>query len=118
CRTIRPIGPTHPHGMTLRSAPASHDDPPPFAGRLVLAWRAGSRWWRARWQRLAMAGRNEGPPDLDELWRDFNRRLGGLFGGMGGPRREEPNGGGGPSFQPDMKNAGIGVILIALVVAL
>ncbi len=21
-----------------------------------------------------------GPPDLDELWRDFNRKLGGLFG--------------------------------------
>jgi modulator of FtsH protease HflK len=23
----------------------------------------------------------DGPPDLDELWKDFNRRLGGLFGG-------------------------------------
>jgi membrane protease subunit HflK len=23
------------------------------------------------------------PPDLDELWRDFNRKLGGLFGGKG-----------------------------------
>jgi membrane protease subunit HflK len=23
----------------------------------------------------------DGPPDLDELWQDFNRRLGGLFGG-------------------------------------
>ena len=23
----------------------------------------------------------EGPPDLDDLWKDFNRRLGGLFGG-------------------------------------
>ena len=23
----------------------------------------------------------DGPPDLDELWNDFNRRLGGLFGG-------------------------------------
>lgn len=26
---------------------------------------------------------NQGPPDLDELWRDFNRKLGGLFGGKG-----------------------------------
>ena len=26
-------------------------------------------------------GQNQGPPDLDELWRDFNRKLGGLFGG-------------------------------------
>jgi membrane protease subunit HflK len=23
-------------------------------------------------------GPNQGPPDLDELWRDFNRKLGGL----------------------------------------
>src|SRR5690348_17310461 len=28
---------------------------------------------------------NQGPPDLDEIWRDFNRKLGGLFGrGEGG----------------------------------
>ena len=24
---------------------------------------------------------NQGPPDLEEIWRDFNRKLGGLFGG-------------------------------------
>lgn len=61
--------------------------------------------------------RNDGPPDLDELWRDFNRKLSGLFGGKGG--RPSPGGGdGGPSFQPDMKSAGIGVGLIAGVVAL
>jgi len=27
---------------------------------------------------------NQGPPDLDELWRDFNRRLSALFGRRGG----------------------------------
>ncbi|MBW7897111.1 MAG: protease modulator HflK, partial [Opitutaceae bacterium] len=61
-------------------------------------------------------GQREGqPPDLDELWRDFNRRLGGLFGGKrGGGNR----GGGGGSFQPDMKNAGVGLGLIAGVVVL
>ncbi|WP_424298427.1 FtsH protease activity modulator HflK [Castellaniella sp.] len=40
-----------------------------------------------------------GPPDLDEVWRDFNKRLSGLFGrrgGGGGPRR--PSGGGLPSL--------------------
>lgn len=65
-------------------------------------------------------GASSGPPDLDELWRDFNRKLGGLFGGKGtgrGPGRASPppNGGGSGSggFQPDMKNAGIGVGLIA-----
>src|SRR5512140_3559759 len=35
-------------------------------------------------------GRGDGPPDLDELWRDFNRKLSGLFGGKGGGPR--PNG--------------------------
>jgi membrane protease subunit HflK len=72
---------------------------------------------------LAGGGR-EGPPDLDELWRDFNRKLSGLFGSKGGPARRgngsgEPSGnGGGPNFQPDMRSAGIGAGLIAGVVAL
>ncbi|MDZ7813931.1 MAG: FtsH protease activity modulator HflK [Ideonella sp.] len=56
-----------------------------------------------------------GPPDLDELWRDFRRKLGGVFGG-GGNNGQPPNGG--PSFEPDMKSAGVGVGLIAGVVAL
>jgi modulator of FtsH protease HflK len=64
-------------------------------------------------------GRGDGPPDLDELWRDFNKKLSGLFGGKGGggPRREGGNGGGG-NFQPDMKSAGIGAVLISGVVVL
>ena len=28
----------------------------------------------------------DGPPDLDQLWRDFNQRLNKLFGGQGGGR--------------------------------
>jgi membrane protease subunit HflK len=71
-------------------------------------------------------GPNQGPPDLDELWRDFNRKLGGLFGGgknnpnRGGFGRGNGGGGGGNNggFQPDMKSAGIGVGLIASVAAL
>ncbi len=72
-------------------------------------------------------GPNQGPPDLDELWRDFNRKLGGLFGGKGGRGNQNPNNrfggngggnGGGGGFQPDMKSAGIGVGLIAGVVVL
>lgn len=64
-------------------------------------------------------GPNQGPPDLDELWRDFNRKLGGLFGGRRG--RDGNNGGGfggggGGGFQPDMKSAGVGAGLIAIVV--
>lgn len=65
------------------------------------------------------SGPTQGPPDLDELWRDFNRKLGGLFGGNGGGagRGGMPTGGPG-GFQPDMKSAGIGVGLIAAVVVL
>jgi modulator of FtsH protease HflK len=66
------------------------------------------------------SGKGDGPPDLDELWRDFNRKLSGLFGGKSnGPRGNGPgDNNGGPSFQPDMKSAGIGAGLIAGVVAL
>jgi len=67
---------------------------------------------------LATGGRGDGPPDLDELWRDFNRKLSGLFGGRGGGSRGNGGGDGGNNFQPDMKSAGIGVGLIAAVVAL
>lgn len=54
-----------------------------------------------------------GPPDLDELWRDFNRKLGGLFG-QGGNGGAEPPSGNQPSG-PDMKAAGVGVGLIGAV---
>jgi membrane protease subunit HflK len=61
-------------------------------------------------------GPTKGPPDLDELWRDFNRKLGGLFGGAG--RGGSGGNGSGGGFQPDMKNAGVGAGLIAGVIAL
>jgi membrane protease subunit HflK len=68
----------------------------------------------------AMSGpflnKGDGPPDLDELWRDFNKKLSGLFGGKGGGPRT-PNPGDGGNFQPDMKSAGIGVGLVAGVAA-
>lgn len=36
-------------------------------------------------------GRNQGPPDLDELFSKFSRKLGGLFGGSGkGPQLAAP----------------------------
>ena len=53
------------------------------------------------------------PPDLDELWRDLNRKLGGLFGGRDGGGRRPDGGGSGGGFQPDMKSAGLGVGVIA-----
>jgi modulator of FtsH protease HflK len=71
---------------------------------------------------LIFNNRNDGPPDLDELWRDFNRKLSGLFGGKGGgqrPDREDRSpGGGGGGFQPDVKSASIGAGLIGGVAVL
>ncbi len=61
---------------------------------------------------------NQGPPDLEELWRDFNRKLNGMFGKKGGGGG---NGGGdGPrmpqiDFNPKFLGGGIG-LLVALAV--
>jgi membrane protease subunit HflK len=106
-----------------------HPSPEPLGSRLKSIARATRAVMAGTAQRALGAGRtfsngrNEGPPDLDELWRDFNRKLSGLFGGKGGGgggfRRGGGDGGdaGGP-FQPNMKSAGIGAGLIAGVAAL
>lgn len=79
---------------------------------------------RSNNERGQKQGPNQGPPDLDELWRDFNQKLGGLFGGLKNSGRSGSGngvGGGGSSgggFQPDMKSAGIGIGLISGVVLL
>jgi modulator of FtsH protease HflK len=104
---------------------------PPFTERLrAVAAASRALFVAAVFRRHASAAagdalvynnRNEGPPDLDELWRDFNRKLSGLFGGKPPPPGRpsgDGGGGGGPSFQPDMKSAGIGVGLIGAVALL
>ena len=51
---------------------------------------------------------SQGPPDLEEIWRDFNRKLNGLFGRRGGGG-DEPQG-------PDVRKVGGGAgILVGLV---
>jgi len=60
---------------------------------------------------------NGGPPDLDELWRDFNRRLSGLFGRKpSGPPGGGNNGGG--RFSPSSRGTGVGLLVVVVVVAL
>ncbi len=58
-------------------------------------------------------GNSDGPPDLDEVWRDFNNRVGSLFGRKGG-------GGGnrGGMTPPSPRGARIGLGVIALVLVL
>jgi modulator of FtsH protease HflK len=53
---------------------------------------------------------NDGPPDLDQLWRDFNQRLNRLFGGKRG-------GDGGP-FRPDARGIGLTATVVGAIVAL
>ncbi len=54
---------------------------------------------------------NQGPPDLDAIWRDFNRKLNGLFGRRGGSGGDDPEG-------PDAKKIGGGAgLLLGLIVA-
>jgi membrane protease subunit HflK len=61
-------------------------------------------------------GGNQGPPDLEELWRDFNRRLAGLFGNKGGGGGDSGGDGGGgsrmPSISPRQFGGGVGVVLM------
>lgn len=57
-----------------------------------------------------------GPPDLDEVWRDFNKRVGGLFkkqGRGGGPR---PPSGGLPSLPGPSPKFVIFIIIAAILV--
>ena len=59
-----------------------------------------------------------GTPDLDELWRDLNRRLNGLFGRRGGGSGGGQSGGGGGGFRPDARGAGVGVATVLAVAGL
>jgi len=57
-------------------------------------------------------GGNQGPPDLDELWRNFNQRLAAIFGrrGGGGAPGGEP-----PSFRQLGGGAGLLLVLVLVV---
>jgi membrane protease subunit HflK len=65
-----------------------------------------------------------GPPDLDDIWRDFNRKLGQLMGGKRGGSSGGGSSGGGSGggnwggFKPDMGNARAGLGVIAAIAIL
>lgn len=65
-------------------------------------------------------GGNDGPPDLEDIWRDFNQRLSSLFGGKrGGGNGSGGNGGGGPRM-PQLSfrqfGGGVGALLVLILV--
>jgi membrane protease subunit HflK len=60
-------------------------------------------------------GNDDGPPDLDELWRDMNQRLNSLFGRGGNGQGPRGPGDGGPTMRGALIGLGVlGVIGIAL----
>jgi len=66
-------------------------------------------------QRPPQRPNSDGPPDLDELWRDFNRRLNNMFR-RGGGGSQPPSGG--PGSGLPFKGAGTGIGLLILVALL
>ena len=65
-------------------------------------------------------GGNQGPPDLEDIWRDFNQRLAGLFGGRRGGRNSGGGGDGGGPQMPQISfrqfGGGIGALLVLILV--
>ena len=57
---------------------------------------------------------NDGPPDLEELWRDFNRRLNGLFG----KKRQGSRGGGFGDLGGSPRSTGIGFAALVAIFGL
>src|SRR4051812_19521351 len=68
-------------------------------------------WGRGSRGPQGPGGGNQGPPDLDELWRNFNRRLSELFG-----RRRR--GGDEPPRSPSSWQIGGGASLLVVLIVL
>ncbi len=61
---------------------------------------------------------NDGPPDLEELWREFNRKLNGLFGDKQGGGKGGGDGPSMPNFNFTPKFLGGGLSLLIGLIAL
>ncbi|MCQ9616724.1 FtsH protease activity modulator HflK [Paenalcaligenes niemegkensis] len=53
----------------------------------------------------------DGPPDLDEVWRDFNKRLGSMFGRKPGRGNPPPGGGGSGPTMPRLPKGSPKIVL-------
>jgi len=63
-----------------------------------------------QWGKRGGGSGNDGPPDLDEMWRSFNAKLAGLFG------RRRPQEPGGPSGGRNL-GGGISLMIVVVLVA-
>ncbi len=73
-------------------------------------WGRGSQDNQGEGSRPNGGRQGDGPPDLDQMWRDFNQRLNRLLGGRGG---RGDGGSGGPG---DARGAGISAGVVGAVV--
>ena len=85
-------------GSPQPSSPPPPPPPPPSGGN-------GGR-----------SGGSGGPPDLDELMKKVNDRVGELFGKKGGKRPSGSSGGGGPSFPTISPKFAAGGLIIAAII--
>src|ERR1700682_1652033 len=59
---------------------------------------------------------SSGPPDLDEIWRNVNRRINELFGRKGRTGDEDPGGGGGGDNRRTLPLSGAGILVLLVLV--
>lgn len=77
-------------------------------------WGRGSQDNQGDGQRPNGGRTNDGPPDLDQMWRDFNQRLNRLLGGRGGRGDGGPGSGGGDARGASISAAVVGAVILFL----
>tara|TARA_R110001592_G_scaffold5535_1_gene30470 strand:+ start:120 stop:1289 length:1170 start_codon:yes stop_codon:yes gene_type:complete len=78
-----------------------------------MAWNEPGNNDKDPWKNKG--GKNQGPPDLDELLNDLGKKVSGIFGGNGGGKGGKSSGGSAPSGK-SMSTIGISIVLIIAVV--
>ena len=82
--------------------------------RSLRVWGALMSLNDPNWGRRPGGG-NQGPPDLEELWRNFNRKLEGLFNRRGSGDGQGGGGGGGNSGARSLGGVGLLAVLVLVV---
>lgn len=85
----------------------------PGIGKHDMAWNEpGGNGDKDPWGNNNRGNNNQGPPDLDEVFRNLQKKFGSLFGGKGGGR----SGGGSGSGMSAGSSIGIGLVIAILLV--
>ncbi len=86
----------------------------PGIGKHDMAWNEpGGNGDKDPWGNNNRGNNNQGPPDLDEVFKNLQKKFGSLFGGKGGGRS---GGSGSSSGMPAGSSIGIGLVIVILLV--